>query len=100
MSTNIQNLQIMQQLKTQLAKKLAPAAFDLGEFFKKDMEAVNWKYSPEARPDEAAKLRRRVIRDLRDNIRNRSTNVAPRLKRCSPKRQCRALTKPIVMPLG
>jgi hypothetical protein len=89
MSTNIQNLQIMQQLKTPLAKKLAAAAFDLGEFFKKDMEAVNWKYSPEARPEEAAKLRRRVIRDLRDSIRKpiderRAATEAMRAKATMP----------------
>jgi hypothetical protein len=89
MSTHLQNLQIMQQLKTPLAKKLAPAAFDLGEFFQKDMADVNWKYSPEARPAEAAKLRRKAIRDLHDNIRKpidkrRAATEAMRAKATMP----------------
>jgi hypothetical protein len=73
MSINIQNYQLMQQLKTPLAKKLAPVALDLADFFRRDMQHLELetgrKWGPEGSRDEAQKLRRKVIRDLRDNIR-------------------------------
>src|SRR2546429_4179059 len=68
MSKHLQNLQLMQQLKTPLAKTLAPRAFDIGADFEKDMEALglNRNWSPEGRRNEAQKLIRSALRDMLD----------------------------------
>jgi hypothetical protein len=68
MSKQVQNLQLMQQLKTPLAKKLAPAVFDISSDFERDMEAVgaDLRLSPEGRRDKAQEHRRRALRALRD----------------------------------
>jgi hypothetical protein len=79
MSKHLQNLQLMQQLKTPLAKQLAPVAFDIGHDHARDVESIYARdingnelrrdLSPEGKRGEAAKHRRLALRDLRDNVR-------------------------------
>jgi hypothetical protein len=70
MSKHLQNLQLLQQIgdTNPFKKNLIPALFDIGRDFEADMEAVsaNKKWSPEGRRDEAQKLRRNALRDVRD----------------------------------
>jgi hypothetical protein len=66
----------MQQLKTPLAKQLAPRAFDIGHDFARDVESIYARdingnelrrdLSPEGKRAEAQKASRRALRDLLD----------------------------------
>src|SRR5258706_521424 len=59
------NIQLLQQIaENNPFKKTVAGAFDIGADFQKDMEALglNRKWSPEARQEEAAKLRRKALR--------------------------------------
>ena len=64
------NIQLLSQISdgNQFKKTLAPRVFDVGLDFERDMEALglNRNWSPEGRRNEAQKIIRSALRDLRD----------------------------------
>src|SRR5258706_15395627 len=67
---NPRNIHLLSQISdaNPFKKSLAPRAFDLGNDYERDMEALglNRNWSAEGRRNEALKHTRRTLRDLRD----------------------------------